>query len=89
MASGMCLQLRHVIDTTLPRALCMKHISVYLFFALAVQSLCRADVTKLAPEDRRVLENASRFQEVHSTGDLPSAVVAICSGGKIADPGQK
>src|SRR5262245_42770210 len=108
MASGMCLQLRLVIDTTIPpnlclghvrtplpshcrlrligceshragfqicrllrarclldliamiavlrRAMCMKCIGVYLLFAFAVQSLCCADVTKLAPEDRRVLE---------------------------------
>jgi len=73
----------------LRRAMSMKDISVYLLFACAVQRLCWADVTKLAPEDRRVLKNTSRFHEVHSTGDLPSAVVALCGGGKIAEPGQK
>ena len=69
----------------------MKHISIYLLFALAVQSLCCADVTKLAPEDRRVLENTSRFHEVHSTGDLPTAVVALCTNrvGNLAEPGGK
>jgi hypothetical protein len=70
-------------------AMCMKPIGVYLLFATVVQSLCWADVTKLAPEDRRVLENTSRFHEVHSTSDLPSAVVALCGGDKIAEPGQK
>ena len=69
----------------------MKHISVYLVFATAIQGLCSADVTKLAADDRIVLGNASRFHEVHSTSDLPSAIVALCAGdgGKIAEPGQK
>jgi len=143
MPSGMCIQLRHVIDMTLPpdlslvhartplanlpshrrlrfircgsrragfpacrlllarcpldvivmmavlrRAMSMKHISVYLLFAAAIQGLCSADVTKLAADDRKVLGDASRFHEVHTTSDLPSAIVAG-DGGKIAEPGQK
>ena len=37
-----------------------------------------------------MLQDSSRFHEVHSTGDLPSAIVALCAGddGKIAEPGQ-
>jgi hypothetical protein len=52
--------------------------------------LCYADVTKLPAEDRRALLDSSRFREVHSTKDLPSAVVAFCvdDNGKLADPGQ-
>jgi hypothetical protein len=55
-----------------------------------MQHLCYADATKLSAEDRKTVENASRFHEVHSTSDLPPAVVALCAGdhGKIADPGQ-
>ena len=59
-------------------------------FAVAIQVLCFADVTKLPAEDRRVLLGGSRFHEFHSTKDLPPAVVALCvdDKGKLADPGQ-
>src|SRR5215469_2944029 len=65
------------------------HISFHVLFAVAIQSFCCADVTKLAAEDRRELENAPRFHEVHSTSDLPPAIVAICAGDKrkLAEPG--
>ena len=69
----------------------MKQISLCLLFAVAMQSLCYADVTKLSSEDRRVLQDSSRFHEVHSTSDLPSAIIAFCVGenGRLAEPGQK
>ena len=68
----------------------MKHLSFYLLFAVAIQSLCYADVTKLPAEDRKALLDASLFHELHSTKDLPPAVVALCvdDKGKLADPGQ-
>jgi hypothetical protein len=58
--------------------------------AIAIQSVCYADVTKLPAEDRKALLDASRFHEFHSTRDLPPAVVALCvdDKGKLADPGQ-
>ena len=56
--------------------------------AAATHSFCYGDVTKLSADDRKVLENSSRFHEVDSTSDLPPAIVALC-GGKLADPGQK
>ncbi len=62
-----------------------------LFFAVAIQSLCYADVTKLPAAARNALFDVSRFHEVHSTGDLPSALLALCDGGgdgKLAEPGQ-
>jgi hypothetical protein len=71
---------------------------LYLLFAVAIQNLCCADVTKVASanpnggglsaEDRKVLQDFSRFHEVHSTKDLPPAVVALCvdDNGKLADP---
>jgi hypothetical protein len=67
----------------------MKHLS-YLLFAVAIQSWCCGDVTKLPAEDRRALQDSSRFHEVHSTGDLPAATVALCADdGRLAEPGQK
>lgn len=66
----------------------MKHVTLCTVFAVAVQGLCCADVTKLSADDRKVLQDSSRFHEVHSTSDLPPAIVALC-GNKLADPGQK
>ena len=68
----------------------MNRIALCLLFTAAIQMLCRADVTKLSSEDRKVLEDSSRFHEVLSTKDLPPAVVALCADdkGKLADPGQ-
>jgi hypothetical protein len=52
--------------------------------------LCYADVTKLAEEDRKGLQDSSRFHEIHTTSDLPPAIVALCAGdnGRLAEPGQ-
>jgi len=68
----------------------MKQSSLYVLFAIAIQSVCHADVTKLAAEDRKVLRDSSRFHEVHSTSDVPPAIVALCGGdnGRLAEPGQ-
>jgi hypothetical protein len=69
----------------------MKHIGLWLLLGVAIQNVCCGDVTKLSAEDRSALEETSRFHEVHSTSDLPLAIVALCVGrdGKMADPGQK
>jgi hypothetical protein len=68
----------------------MKLIGRCLLFALAIQSLCCADVTKLSSENRKMLQDSSRFHEAHSTGDLPAAIVVLCAGdGTLAEPGQK
>jgi len=54
-----------------------------------MQSLCHADVTKISAEDRKALQDSPRFHEVHSTRDLPSAIVNLCAkDGHVADPGQ-
>jgi len=68
----------------------MNRIALYLLFTIAIQSLCWADITKLAAEDRKILQDSSRFHEVHSTKDLPSAVVSLCvdDKGRLAEPGQ-
>jgi hypothetical protein len=54
--------------------------------------LCCGNITRFAAEDRKALENTSRFHEVHSTSDLPPAILTLCDGGgdgKLAEPGQK
>jgi hypothetical protein len=68
----------------------MKQISLCLLFAAAIQSFGYADVTKLPAEDCRVLQDTSRFHEVRSTKDLPSAIVALCTrgDGAVAEPGE-
>jgi hypothetical protein len=69
----------------------MKHVDVCLTFFIAISGFCVADVTKLSTEDRKMLQGASRFREVHSTRDLPREIVALCTydTDKMADPGQK
>ena len=70
----------------------MKQIVLCLLCSVSMCNLCCGDVTKLGTEDRKALQNASRFHEVHTTRDLPPAVLALCDGGgdgKLAEPGQK
>ncbi|HEX3421059.1 MAG TPA: hypothetical protein VHT01_07505 [Candidatus Udaeobacter sp.] len=79
----------------------MRRIAFYLLCVFEIQSLSYADVTKFArgnpsgsglpAADRKTLEYSSRFREVHSTSDLPPAIVAICAGDKnnLAEPGGK
>jgi hypothetical protein len=66
----------------------MKRFSLCIVWAAAVGRVCCADVAKLPAEDRKALQDSSRFHEVHSTSDLPPTIVTLC-GGKLADPGQK
>src|SRR5207244_12009975 len=63
------------IMAVLRRATRMKHIRLYLLFAVTIQSLCWGDVTKLSTQDRKALESASRFQEIHSKSVFQSAVL--------------
>ena len=65
----------------------VKHLLPFLICAVGTQSFCFADVTKLSADDRKVLQDSSRFHEVRSTGDLPPAILALC-GDKLAEPGQ-
>ena len=71
----------------------LKQLSAFglcVLFAAGIQSLCFADLTRLPADDRKVLLDSSRLHEVHSTSDLPPAIVALCADdqGKLADPGQ-
>ena len=69
----------------------MKSVNVYVLLAISVQTWCFADMTSLSPQDRGVLQDSPRFQEVHSTKNLPAAVVALCTNAadKLAEPGEK
>jgi len=69
----------------------MKQLAFLLFAVLAGQNASLADVKELRPEDRRILQDKSRFQEIHSTTNLPAQVVSLCAdeNGRIADPGKK
>jgi hypothetical protein len=49
----------------------MKRFSFCIVFTAAVGSLCFTDVANLPAEDRKALQDSSRFHEVHSTSDLP------------------
>jgi len=70
----------------------MRHIAFCLLCAVAIQTLCSADVTKFATANpskgglpakaRKALQDASRFHEIHSTHDLPPSIVALCAGDK-------
>ncbi len=75
-----------------PRRGCKHAIASILcvLLMIAIQDLSYADVTKLSAEDRKSLLDSSRFHEVHSTSELPPAVVALCAddNGKLAEPGQ-
>jgi hypothetical protein len=66
----------------------MKPIVLYLFCAIGTQSLCCAEVTRLSEDDRKLLQDSSRFHEVHSTSDLPPAIVTLC-GSKLVEPDAK
>jgi hypothetical protein len=83
------------------RALLIALAATCLLFAVTVRSLSYADVTEFATayssnrglpaEDRNMLQDSSRFHEVHSSSDLPSAILALCGAsgdGKLAEPGQ-
>jgi hypothetical protein len=69
----------------------MKLVAFLLFIIAATQTICWADVTKLRPEDRKALEDAPHFKEVHATTNLPPQVLSFCAdgNGRIAEPGQK
>jgi len=76
----------HLLQATMR----MKAFGLCLLITAAIQSVCFADVTKLSSEDRKLLQDAARFHEVHSAKNLPPKVVALCvdDHGKFADPGQ-
>jgi hypothetical protein len=65
-------------------------ISLGVLLVVAIQAFCYADVTKLSTEDRKTLQDSSRFHEVYATTNLPPAVVTLCvdDNGRLAEPGQ-
>src|SRR5689334_14069637 len=69
----------------------LKTLLLLVLVVLAGQTASFGDVTKLRPEDRRVLQDVSRFHEIHSTTNLPPQVVSLCAdeNGRMADPDKK
>jgi hypothetical protein len=69
----------------------MKLSSLCFLAAIAIQTPCYADVTKLSPEHRKVLQDSSGFREIHTTSNLPPGIVALCAdgSGRLADPGKR
>src|SRR5262245_33597568 len=69
----------------------VKKLFLLVFAVLVGAGISFGDITKLRPEDRRVLQDASRFHEIHSTTNLPPQVVSLCAdeNGRIAEPGNK
>lgn len=69
----------------------MRRFGLVTLFALSIQTPSFAEVTKLAAQDRKVLQDAGRFHEIFLTKDLPAGIVALCTDGgdTIAEPGQK
>jgi hypothetical protein len=66
----------------------IKPLCVYFLIGAWIQSLCCAAMTRLPVQDRSILQDASRFREVRSAGQLPPAVIALC-GSTLAEPGGK
>ena len=58
---------------------------------MAIASVAVAEITKLAVEDRRILDDWSRFRELHKVTDLPRSVFTLCAdeNGRLAEPGEK
>jgi hypothetical protein len=69
----------------------MSILASLLLTLAATQAVCCAGVTKLRAEDRKVLEDAARFREVHTSTNLPALVRLFCAdgNGRLAEPGQK
>jgi hypothetical protein len=69
----------------------MKRLGLIVLFTLTMQTASPADVTKLAEQNRKALQDATRFHEVLVTKELPADIVALCTGGtdRMADPGEK
>jgi hypothetical protein len=67
----------------------MKHSWFCLLLICALQSGLASDATKLAPEDRQALREATQFQVIAQTANLPRGVLQLCTeGGVMAEPGQ-
>lgn len=67
-----------------------RHVIAFLMLAIIVPGICVAEDTDLKAADRAALQNAAQFHMLHSTADLPPAIVALCadSKGRLANPGQ-
>jgi hypothetical protein len=64
-------------------------LSFSLLFSIT-QAADAAEPPTLSPADRKVLLETRNFREVHKKGDLPAAILNLCTdgGGAMAEPGQ-
>jgi hypothetical protein len=69
----------------------MTRLLVSLLAVGTLQTFCYADVTKLPPDEQKVLRDVSRFREIDVATHLPPAIFALCADhkGRLAEPGQK
>lgn len=69
----------------------MNRLVPYILLALAIESFCLADVTRLPADDQKALRDTSRFREIQAATNLPPAIFALCAdhNGRLAEPGQK
>jgi hypothetical protein len=69
----------------------MTRFAFSLLATLGFQVFCHADVTKLPADDKKVLQDVSRFRELHAATNLPSAIFTLCAddNGRLAEPGKK
>ena len=69
----------------------MRISAILLLLIFTLQGVCRGEITELASADRKTLQDASRFHEIHAVAKLPAGIVATCAdrNGKLADPGKK
>lgn len=64
---------------------------VVVLLFVTFHDACLGSSTKLPPEQRKVLDNSSRFGMIHTALKLPASVVALCvdENGRLAEPGAK
>lgn len=69
----------------------MRLLIICLLTSAATQYVSYADITKLLPDDRKSLQDTSRYHEFYTTNNLPSQITSLIADGhgRIAQPGQK
>jgi hypothetical protein len=67
----------------------MKHPLLCLLLVSALYGGLASDAAKLTPEDRQALREATQFQTIDKTANLPRGVLQLCTeSGAMAEPGQ-
>lgn len=68
----------------------MNRFILALFTFVALPNLALADMAKLSPEQQKIFADASRFQAIRASSNLPPAVVRLCAdgAGRFAESGK-